>query len=288
MPLDDFIIHIYLFVDDYFKGLSRLRQRGPSPRLSDEEVITLEIVGEYLGLGSDKRIYEYFCRHWTSWFPHLGCRTTFVRQSANLWRVKQEIQQFLVQQSQGEQNIWLFDGFPIPTLHLKRYKRSRTSLTAQGEVGYCASKEEKYFGFKGHIVTTDQGLIVDYTLTPANCDERDVVPEVTQGKQGHLIADKGLIRPQLRHVLADQGLALHTPLRRNMKDARSKAFVTRMMTIRRRIETVISQLTQRLNIQTIRAKDMWHLTSKLARKILCHTFCFFIAKSLRFDHIIKS
>ena len=72
--------------------------------MSDEEVITLEIVGEYLGLGSDKGIYDYFCRHWKSWFPHLGCRTTFVRQSASLWRVKQEIQQFLVKQSRCGQD----------------------------------------------------------------------------------------------------------------------------------------------------------------------------------------
>ena len=182
--------------------------------------------------------------------------------------------------------IWLFDGFPIPTVHLKRYKRSRTSLTAQGEVGYCAAKEEKYFGLKGHIVTTDQGLIVDYTLTLANCDERDVVPKLVQDRQGHLIADKGLIRPLLCQELADQGLALHTPLRRNMKDSRPKAFVTQIMNIRRRVETVISQLTQRCHIQSIRAKDMWHLTSKVARKILCHTFCFFMAHSLNFDDIL--
>ena len=96
---------------------------------------------------------------------------------------------------------------------------------------------------------------MDYALIPANCDERDVVPELVQGRQGHLIADKGLIRSQLCRELAEQGLALHTPLRNNMKDSRPKAFVTRIMAVRRRIETVISQLTQRCHIQSIRAKD---------------------------------
>ena len=39
MPLDDFIIHIYLFVEDYFKGQRRLRRRGPLLQMLDDDNI---------------------------------------------------------------------------------------------------------------------------------------------------------------------------------------------------------------------------------------------------------
>ena len=59
-----------------------------------------------------------------------------------------------------------------------------------------------------------------------------------------------------------------------------------MMNVRRLIQTVFSQLTDRFNFQSIRAKDLWHLTAKIARKLLAHTVAFFFAGSLNFDAIL--
>jgi hypothetical protein len=60
------------------------------PALADVEVLTMEVVGEYLGFGQDQALYRYFRRHYTHFFPALGWvhRTTFTRQAANLWKVK--------------------------------------------------------------------------------------------------------------------------------------------------------------------------------------------------------
>jgi len=61
MTQEEFIIKTYCFVDDYLKkmNLNQIRTRGEPPSLSDAEVITIEIVGEYLGYGSDKAIWSY-------------------------------------------------------------------------------------------------------------------------------------------------------------------------------------------------------------------------------------
>lgn len=53
MPLEDSIIKTYVLVDDFLAMYPILRKRGPSPQLTDTEVITMEIVGEFLGRGSD-------------------------------------------------------------------------------------------------------------------------------------------------------------------------------------------------------------------------------------------
>lgn len=50
--------------------------------------------------------------------------------------------------------------------------------------------------------------------------------------------------------------------------------VSMMMNIRRKIETVIGQLVERFNIQSIRAKNLWHLCTKVTRKILAHSVAF--------------
>ena len=63
MDLDDFIVTTFCMIDDTLKellGSRRLRQRGPTPTLSDSEVLTMEIVGEYLSLDQDKAIFDYF------------------------------------------------------------------------------------------------------------------------------------------------------------------------------------------------------------------------------------
>ena len=280
MTLDDFIIQTYCFVDDFVNeaNFPRLRQRGSKPSLSDAEVITMEIVGEYLGHGFDKGIWRYFKTHWSHFFPKIGCRTSFSRQCANLIAVKKKLQQHVSGQLSKDQDLYLTDGFPIPLCHIKRYKKSKTELRARGSTGYCAAKDEHYFGFKGHILVTQHGATVAYELAAANVDERDILPEITGGLKGMLLADKGLIRPELKDTLAKQGLDLQTPLRKNMIDLRPKRIVSIMMNMRRKVETVIGQLVERFNIQFIKAKDLWHLSAKVGRKILSHSICFLFNK----------
>lgn len=81
--IDEFIIAVFCCVADLMKG-QKIRSRGFAPALSDSEVITMEIVAEYLGIDSDKGIWQYFHQHWFSWFPQMTSRSTFVRQAANL------------------------------------------------------------------------------------------------------------------------------------------------------------------------------------------------------------
>jgi hypothetical protein len=52
MPLEDFIIYMYCCVVENYEALTKerpLRKCGYSPKLSDSEVITMEIVGEFMG-----------------------------------------------------------------------------------------------------------------------------------------------------------------------------------------------------------------------------------------------
>jgi hypothetical protein len=70
VDLSTFIVAVFCLIDDRLKG-RRIRQSGPAPTLSDAEVLTIEIIGEFLGLDTDKAIHLFFRRHYAEWFPTL-------------------------------------------------------------------------------------------------------------------------------------------------------------------------------------------------------------------------
>jgi hypothetical protein len=274
MPLDEFIITVFCWVETAFEDVTagiKLRTRGFAPRLSDSEVITLEIVGEVLGYDGDEAIWEYFRRHWAAWFPGLGDRSTFVRQAANLWRIKQVLHERLVADVGARTaDGHIIDGFPIAVCKLARAVRSQV-LKAEADYGYCAAKREYYYGLKAHLLIDLRGVAVGITVTAAPIDERDAAYDVLSAIEGLVLGDKGYIRPQFKADCEALGIDLQTPVRRNMKEPRPRWWLTLLQRVRRRIETAISQLEQRFNLAKTRARDVWHLTNQVTRKLLAHT-----------------
>jgi hypothetical protein len=283
MLLQEFIITVYCCIDDQLKrefSANHYRTHGFAPKLSDSEVLTMEIVGEFLGIDQDKHIWSYFSRHWKNWFPNLGHRTTFTRQAANLWQIKQIIQRNMAREIGAfDDSSHIIDGFPIPVC---LFARARRKSCFKGIAGYgrCPSKKNVYFGFKGHLVITLSGIISQFELTPANVEEHQVAEEVTSNIKGLVIGDKGFISKDLKKRLKEREVDLQTPLKKNMKDNRSPTFVFYLKCLRRKIETVISQLTGRFHIAKVWAHDAWHAVSRISRKLLAHTIGVFLNKKL--------
>ena len=61
-----------------------------------------------LGFDQDARLFWYFRHHHSDAFPKLRQvhRTTFLRQAANLWAVKQRVQQHLAGRLVGDDPLW--------------------------------------------------------------------------------------------------------------------------------------------------------------------------------------
>ena len=295
MLIDEFIIAVYCLVVDKLKevkNFDKIRQRGPQPKLSDAEVITMEIVGEFLSIDTDKGIYRYFKAHWLHFFPKLGDRSAFVRQAANLWYVKQELRSYLSKNLTSKSNMTrIIDGFPIPICNFKRAYFSKL-FEGTASFGFCAAKNQTYYGFRGHLLIDTKGVISDIVVAPANIDEREAIFEMSSEIPSLLLGDKGYICNEIKKEdLVNEGINLQTPLKTNMKDDRHPLEVKEMNKQRRLIETVIGQLSERFKIEKIRARDIWHLTVRIYRKILSHTVAIFINKmtgndNLKFDKLL--
>ena len=292
--IEEFIIAVYCCVVDELEVLTQaqpLRSRGFEPGLTDAEVLTMEIVGEYQNYDSDKGIWSYFRRHWQRWFPKLSSRSTFVRQAANLWQYKHRLQQRLAAALGAfEEDVHLIDGLPMRLCCLTHARRCQ-SFQGVAAFGYCAAKDEKFYGFRGHLNVSLNGVITGFTVTPANRDEREALWEIIPQTQGLLIGDKGYISQSLQAELEQVNVDLQTPLRSNMEETRPKAVVRQLQTVRRLIETVNAQLSERFQFERIRARDLWHLTSRVNRKILAHTLCCWLNRQLsrpllQFDDLV--
>ena len=295
MPLEEFTIWVYCWTDENVAkvlGNQKLRSRGFKPALSDAEVITMEIVGEFLSYDTDKSIWKYLKTHWLSLFPKLTSRSNFAKQASNLWHVKQLLQNKINEQCSTNVRCLIVDGYPMKTAHFKRAKKSK-NFKGEAGYGYCASKSETYYGFKGHLLIDDKGNITNFTLTEASGSEREAVWELVENKsQKFLLGDKGYLSARFKEDLYhEQALKLETPVRQNMTDHLDKTARNFLNKTRRLVETVIGQLTGQFNMNKVWAKKMWTLSGRLSRKILAHSLGMLANtllknKPLQLEHVI--
>jgi hypothetical protein len=275
LDLSTFIIAVFCLVDDQLKG-RRIRQRGPSPKLSDSEVITIEIVGEFLGLDTDEGIYLFFRRHYGEWFPALGevHRTTFARQAANLWKVKECLWQEFLPLAPHDSTFALCDSMPLPACLFARAYRCRR-FRGEAAFGKDTLLKQTFYGFRMHIRLCWPGVITRFSVAPANAHELSVLPEITRFTSGLLVGDRNYHSPKTKEELATMGIELLAPYSSKKRDPTPErsAFLSRL---RYRIDTVFSQLTGRYSVKRVWARDLWHLSSRLLRKVLSHTVAFLL------------
>jgi len=281
MDITTFLISVYCVIDDYLKG-QRLRQRGPQPRLRDSEVLTMEVVGEFLGIDSDKGLYIFFRMFFADWFPALCLidRTTFTRQAANLWVIKERLLVYLSHMVSHDPLISIIDSFPMPVCRFARANRCRI-FAGMAAYGYDEVARQTYYGLRAHVRICWPGVIVATTIAPANVHDTEAAEELLNGVSGWALGDRNYWKPSLQTALKEQGLHLMAPF----KSAKRQKFHYPHWLVekRYRIETVFGQLVDRFHAKKVWARDAWHLTSRWLRKLLSHLFAVFFCQQLGFS-----
>ena len=282
MERDIFIISVYCLVVEIMQVIEKthkFRTKGFPPKLTDAEVITIEICGEFFKLHEDTEIYKYFRRHYLHYFPNLPSRTTFVRQSANLWQVKVLCQSLIVRMAdQQSDQIQSIDTLPLPVCTYTRGGFRDKRFPTIAEFGHCAAKKMDYYGFKLGLRISRIGMITHFPLLSARLHDVNHLGSLIEGFTGTIPADKGFI-DEYQHDLwqAVQHTEVVTPTRKNMESSPEQVkLVKKTKYWRKLVETVNSQLTERLNISKIKVKDLWHYQNRIFRKIMSHTVAVFL------------
>ena len=292
MDATTLLITVYCLIDEWLAGRP-LRQRGPAPVLADSEVLTIECVGEFWGIDTDKGLYEHFRRHYHDWFPALGRvhRTTFVRQAANLWAVKAQLRQQLLTRIAFDPAVSILDSFPMPVCRFGRAYRCRR-LAELASFGRDEGAKQTFYGLRAHLRVCWPGVITDARLVPANLHDLVMAEELLAGVHGWALGDRAYWSPSRAQRLRGQGLELLAPPSRSAK-AKVPRLPRWVTPTRRRIETVIGQLVERYHAKRVWARDAWHLWSRWQRKLLSHTLAVYLCQqtglgSLRFADLLTT
>ena len=276
MTFSDYLLHVFYLIDTELAALGRLRRRGPRPVLADSEVLTIEVAGEFLGIGTDRGLYQHFVRYHRGEFPKLAAidRCTFARQEANLWRVKQLLHQRLLAHLPASLDpVTILDSF---TLHVCRFTRAKRCKLFRGQAGYGYDAAERHtcYGFRVHLRCSTQGVCQGVELTAAGVADIKPVHEMAP-PDSQVLADRNYWSPDDHERLARHGVRMLVPFRKRRfdKTPRLSRLISRL---RERIETVNGQLAVRYAAKRTWARDLWHLCSRLWRKILSHTMAYLI------------
>ena len=285
MDRDEFSITVYCLVCEHYQGIKHtypLRRGGFAPALSDEEVLTREICGEYFKLATDKDLFGYFHTHSPHFFPHLPERPLLVRQAANLWQGKAAIQQRLTQvRGQAADPVQIIDPLPLPVCGYTRSGRARCCKPF-ADYGHWAAKQLDYSGFKLGLRITRGGMITGCPLLPARPHDLQLLDDLVAGFAGLVPADNGFLDAFRQAVLADRhGVFVVTAPRKRRTTPPSPTLLKLCARLRKGVETVGSHLTERFAVARLRVHDLGHFQPRLIRKVLAHTVGVFLNLQLQ-------
>ncbi len=163
----------------------------------------------------------------------------------------------------------IVESFPLPVCRFARARRCRR-LRAEAAYGFDHADQQAFSGVRGHVRICWPGLIACTSLAPANAEELAVAEEdVLDEARGWVLGDRNYWRPAAAARLAERDLRLLVPYK---WASRERQPCPRWLSERRRrIETVIGQLTERYHAKQVWARDAWHLLARWLRKVLSHT-----------------
>ena len=259
--------------DTYFPN-AEARRPGPNPNCPDADILTVAWLLEYIGEDSENKGYQRIKAELKTVFPNLPERSRFNRRRRNLSAASEGIRRALMPYL-PKTEVFIVDSFPVPVCDFKRANTSKSDFKwADGTgtyatYGHCATKGlGTFFGFRCSLITTGIGVPVDFCMTAANTDDREVLRHLAeQGEYPILLGDKGYISEDLQTELMEtEGSVLLPTLKRNQKQQYPDEFRKLQVRIRRRIETTIGQLTDPFHVSRVRALKHWGFMTRMSNK----------------------
>lgn len=269
--------------DDYIPDNVKKRKNKDKAKMSDAEIITIQLVIECLGKPQSSGYL-----HLKANYPNLVNyveRSRFNRLISSLFTVIQAIRKKMPRNENCECKI--VDSFPLVVNKFGRAYFGKR-LREYSSYGYCASKKETYYGMKVHVITDLYGNPIDYLLTKANVDDRDALYEISDMVYIHtLFGDKGYVGKVSDELKKEKNINLYALKRGNSKNPLPKPFRNMISKLRRRIESTFNQLVEHFDIERVRVNSLLGLSAMLEIKFLCFNILAFIGGTTAISHVLN-
>ena len=241
----DEIIALYCMVDDVLKAIGH--REDIRRQLSDAEMIVSALVAARFFGGNHAQSQDYLSEQ--GLIPNRLSASRFNRRLHAIAELMYNLQQqlgYLWMHLSGEME-YLLDSFPIPVCDNIRIPQARL---VQGEEyrGYIASKKRYFYGIRIHLISTKDGIPVEWVFLPGEANDvrglQTLRLNLPPGSQ--LYTDKGFTDYLVEDNLAEADkITLMAIRKRNSKRPDNPCLAYIKQTIRHFIETVFSQITCR-------------------------------------------
>ena len=276
---------LYPIVESSMKNYTNIRgnikKSGSEPIFSDVNVITLSITAECLSIDSENLLFKKLMSEYIDDFPGLLERSRYNRRRRRLAGYIDVVRSDLVNQLIQYEDTYVLDSMPLEVCKLTRAKRSTVcseDYSTAPNWGYCASHDTYYYGYKLHGVCSLGGVITSADISKASVADVKYLQDIKhQYSDCLLLGDKGYLSFEDQVDLFETArIRLETPMRSNQINYKKQPYVFRK--VRKRIETIFSQLCDQFMIRRNYAKTFKGFKTRLLSKITGFTILQYLNK----------
>jgi hypothetical protein len=244
-------------------------------------VIALSLTAECLSIDSENYLFSKLNKEYKKEFHNMISRRQYNDRRKLLFEKAERVRKLMIERLNMQADVFAIDSMPIEICKLSREQRNKMgkeSVHHSPDKGYCASQKKYFYGYKLHSVCSAAGVIESLDLTKASVHDVHYLKDVQQLFSNCIITgDKGYIgREHQINLFETARIELEVPLRNNQKE--QKPVIRILKKIRKRIETVFSQLCDQFMIQRNYAKSFTGFKSRILSKITGFTILQFLNK----------
>jgi hypothetical protein len=291
MDWEEHLITLYLIIcKEYETHLRYSCERftnGGKKSFSDEEVMTVYLVGIINGMFTIKTIHRFANNFLKHWLPGLPKYSAFSHRLNNLSEAFRTLIERLQEKQIGrdDDGLYLIDSFPI-ALALGQHAYTAKVAPELASKSYNSTKKMYFYGVKAHVVARKrEGKLADMEILMLEEAARQDGPLFDQIRpmlhDNIIFGDQAYKRPDEDHIEAQQDLKVLTPIKkkRGQKelDREDKIFSKAVSRMRQPIETLFGWLQRVTKIQEaslVRSSKglMTHIFGRIAAAMMIQSY----------------
>jgi len=245
------------------------RRLGRPPKLPDAALVCLAVAQVLLGARSERHWLRMVSRRLGHLFPYIPQQSGYnKRLRAATEQIALVLRALAVQTPTTFGPVRLLDATPIPC-GTSRETVKRSALAGLASYGYCAAHSRWYWGLKLYLLTTPDGMPINWCLASPRLGEREVAAELLQATPGVLLAattvigDKGFAGAQFARQVGELDAVFVRPDRRDEPTRHGD-----LGAIRQRIESVIDTLKGQLGLEAHGGRTVAGVWVRVAQRLL--------------------
>jgi hypothetical protein len=278
---DKILVVIKDILNDEISASGNYLRRGTVPKFSDIEVISLSLTAECLSIDSENYLFSKLNKEYLNEFKNLISRRQYNDRRKLLFGKTESVRKLMAERLNSRSDVFAIDSMPLEICKLAREQRNKMGKESghhSPDKGYCASQKKYFYGYKLHSVCSAAGVVQSLDLTKASVHDVHYLKDVKELFSNCIITgDKGYIsKEQQINLFETARIQLEVPLRANQQN--QKPVMWMLKKIRKRIETVFSQLCDQFMMQRNYAKSFTGFKSRILAKVTGLTILQFLNK----------